>query len=251
MSSGGWFDSSSGRAKRKLIEDDRKRVLFVFLSIVISVSISDSRWLFGLLVLFLYLIGWTGISWKSVAARTLLVLPFGLFSALCLPFVRHDDPVVSLLTVSGKGMQQGLELTLKLLIANFAITFLLGTTSSGGLLRALRKLGMPVLLVSMAEFTLRYLSVLAEETERMILSQKARGMKFRDFASWRIYLRMGQLLGVLLIRSVERSMRVYQAMQARGYKGPASEAKGVKRANERDPSGTAYLPVSQFHESAR
>ncbi|EDX83870.1 cobalt ABC transporter, permease protein CbiQ [Synechococcus sp. PCC 7335] len=97
---------------------------------------------------------------------------------------------------------------------------LLGTTPFVTLLRALRSLGLPNLIADMTLLTYRYLFETAE-----MLSTMQRSMRLRGFGQQRRRFRLQRqdlqrlagLLGTLLIRSYERSERVYKAMQLRGY----------------------------------
>ncbi len=97
---------------------------------------------------------------------------------------------------------------------------LLGTTPFLTLLRAMRSLGLPTLLADMTLLTYRYLFETAD-----MLSTMQRSMRLRGFGGRRRWFRLegktlsqlSGLLGTLLIRSYERSERVYKAMQLRGY----------------------------------
>ncbi|MEL6602995.1 MAG: cobalt ECF transporter T component CbiQ [Cyanobacteria bacterium J06614_10] len=97
---------------------------------------------------------------------------------------------------------------------------LLGTTPFLTLLRAMRSLGLPSLLADMTLLSYRYLFETAE-----MLATMQQSMKLRGFGQKRQWLRLNsqtlsqlsRLLGTLLIRSYERSERIYKAMQLRGY----------------------------------
>jgi cobalt/nickel transport system permease protein len=64
-------------------------------------------------------------------------------------------------------------------------------------------------------FLYRYLFVLLEESLRMIRAREARsfGKKGKEMKTF------VRLISVLLIRSVERAERIYQAMVSRGFRG--------------------------------
>jgi cobalt/nickel transport system permease protein len=117
------------------------------------------------------------------------------------------------------------------------------------LLKTLKTLRVPGPLVDMIGFTLRYLSVLGEEIQAMIVAQKSRGLNTGSFASIRSYKRSGQLLGVLLIRSMERSVRIHQAMLSRGYDTSSGSRKRGK-ADVRHRSERPVVPVPGYDRSA-
>lgn len=82
---------------------------------------------------------------------------------------------------------------------------------------ALQKLRCPKVFVQMLLFTYRYTYVFLEEMQRMHTSMLARGFVARsDTQTLRIY---GNFVGTLLVRSFERTDRVYKAMLSKGYQG--------------------------------
>ena len=98
---------------------------------------------------------------------------------------------------------------------------LLGTTPFVTLLRALRSLGLPNLIADMTLLTYRYLFETSEMLSTMQRSMRLRGFGQQQQRWFRLQRqdlqRLAGLLGTLLIRSYERSERVYKAMQLRGY----------------------------------
>jgi cobalt/nickel transport system permease protein len=85
------------------------------------------------------------------------------------------------------------------------------------LLATLRGLGVPAILLAILAFMYRFLFVLCNELDTMRAARRARtfdraGIVFR----WRVG---AQMIGMLLIRSLGRSERVYGAMCARGWDG--------------------------------
>jgi cobalt/nickel transport system permease protein len=78
-------------------------------------------------------------------------------------------------------------------------------------------------LVSIIAFMYRYLFVLVDEVERLLRARTSRsarlpGVRGGGGLAWRAGV-TGHMAGQLLIRSLDRSDRVFQAMQARGYRG--------------------------------
>ena len=94
-----------------------------------------------------------------------------------------------------------------------------------GLLDALRRLGLPAPLVSTLGFMERYLQVLADERDRMLLARRARSARTgpRGWAD-----RAG-LLEPPFVRALERGERIEAALLARGWDGrdlPPPTARG-------------------------
>jgi cobalt/nickel transport system permease protein len=85
------------------------------------------------------------------------------------------------------------------------------------LLSTLRRVGIPAILLAILAFMYRFLFVIWDELDTMRTARRARtfhrvGPLFR----WRVGT---QMIGMLLIRALGRSERVYGAMCARGWDG--------------------------------
>ncbi len=82
---------------------------------------------------------------------------------------------------------------------------------------ALQHLKCPKVIVQMLLFTYRYTFVFLEEMRRMQTSMRARGFVPKtDGYTLRTY---GNFVGTLLVRSFERTERVFKAMLSKGYQG--------------------------------
>ena len=89
------------------------------------------------------------------------------------------------------------------------------TTPFGEVLRVLRRLRVPALLITTIALMHRYLFVLAEEAERMRRARASR--TFTTGRRWQWPL-LATVASQLFIRASERAERIYAAMCARGYK---------------------------------
>ena len=112
---------------------------------------------------------------------------------------------------------------------------LLGTTPFLDMLKALRSLGLPALLTDMALLTYRYLFDIANQLATMRQAMRLRGYGLLGQTWRRQWGWLAALFGSLLLRSYERSQRVYKAMRLRGY--------GQKN---RLPSASVVRTVSQI-----
>jgi cobalt ECF transporter T component CbiQ len=169
--------------------------------------------------LFLFVLLWCGVSIQSLLRRLLLLLPFGAGAAIFIPFHTPGVTAFHLLgfTATEEGMQRATVILLKLVNANLLLTYLLSVTPLFVLLRSLRSVGVPAILLELILLIMRYFFLLKDEAGSMFKAQQARGMKLTGWA-WnvRTYQRFGQLIGVLFLRAYQRSQRIYIAMSARG-----------------------------------
>jgi cobalt/nickel transport system permease protein len=101
-------------------------------------------------------------------------------------------------------------------MAIFTMLVLAATTPFHHLLAALRKLGMPAVLVATLQFMDRYRHVLTNELDRMTTARRARTFDRRDSLAWGL---LTGLIGMLFLRTFERAERVHGAMVARGWDG--------------------------------
>ena len=82
---------------------------------------------------------------------------------------------------------------------------------------ALERLQVPSKLTLLLLFTIRYLSVLDEEYKRL---RGAMAMRvFTPSFSVHTFRSLGHLVGMLLVRSLDRSERIHDAMKCRGFRG--------------------------------
>jgi len=101
-------------------------------------------------------------------------------------------------------------------LAFLAMLVLAEVTPFRDLLGALRRLGMPAALTSTLYFMHRYIHVLADELGRMLQARRSRTFRRSGRLDWGL---LTGLIGVLLLRALERGERVHAAMLARGWDG--------------------------------
>lgn len=161
-----------------------------------------------------------------VLRRALLAAPF-LLVALPLLFTRPGEPIAELPVVGWAITDDGTTAVLTILgkswLSVVVAVVLMATTEAHALLRGLRSLRLPRLLVASVEFAYRYLFVVTDEGSRMLLARASRsaaleGRRAGGGLRWRARV-AGSLVGTLFVRSLERSERVHAAMLARGYDG--------------------------------
>jgi cobalt/nickel transport system permease protein len=117
--------------------------------------------------------------------------------------------------------EDGLRLALTIAVKGNAIVLmlvaLLGSLDVNSVGHALSHLRVPDKLTHLLLFTVRYLDVLRREHGRLSAAMRLRG--FRPGANMHTYRTYGHLIGMLLVRSLDRSERVVDAMKCRGFRG--------------------------------
>ena len=97
----------------------------------------------------------------------------------------------------------------------FAMLLLTWTTPFHDILRALRRLRLPAVMLTTLALMYRYLPVLAEESARMQRARASRTFSSGRKSAWR---NLATIIGQLFIRSTDRAERIYLAMCSRGWK---------------------------------
>jgi cobalt/nickel transport system permease protein len=126
------------------------------------------------------------------------------------------------IAVTRQGLQ-GAGLVILRVSASVGLAFLLTwTTPLQDLLRALRILWVPQVFVLILGMALRYLGLLAQLVQEMVMARKSRTIRPGPAGEARRWV-TGRM-GALFTRSYQMSQEVHQAMLARGFSG---EAKGI------------------------
>ena len=136
-----------------------------------------------------------------------------------LPLTTAGTPLVTIgpLDFSREGLLLGMTIVLKGNAIVLSLIVLLGTLDAATLGHALSHLRVPDKLAHLLLFTVRYLDVLRRESLRLRVAMKARG--FRPRMNVHTYRSFGHLVGMLLVRSLDRSERIVAAMKCRGFRG--------------------------------
>ncbi|MBM3142384.1 MAG: cobalt ECF transporter T component CbiQ [Chloroflexi bacterium] len=157
-----------------------------------------------------------------VLRRSLVIFPFVFLIAVFIPFFKEGEIAGSYniwlwqISVTYSGLFILANVMVKSWLCILGLILLSSTTRLADLLKGLRQLGVPKVMILILSFMYRYIFVLADEVMRM---QRARDS--RNFGGSRLHQirTVGNMAGTLFIRSYERGERIYAAMLARGFDG--------------------------------
>ncbi len=151
---------------------------------------------------------------KRLGAVHLFLIP----CFIVLPFTVPGQPIdVMGLTINQEGLKLATTLYLRAAAIVILSMALIYSTPMTRLLRAAEKLRVPRVLIQIALLTYRYIFTLSWEASRIRWALATRG--FHNRAVLRVYQTWANVIGLTLIRSLERTERIYRAMQCRGYDG--------------------------------
>ncbi|ACS81258.1 cobalt ECF transporter T component CbiQ [Maridesulfovibrio salexigens] len=159
------------------------------------------------------------LSLSNLLKRLLIVNFFILFLWIFLPFSRSGEPLFNIgpLTATLEGIIYTAIITLKSNGVILAMTALISTMEVQTLGAAMQSLKLPDKLCRLLLFSWRYVHVMSMEYNRMRRAAAMRAFSPRtDFRTYRTY---AWLMGMLLVRSMDRAHRVWQAMLCRGFDG--------------------------------
>ena len=156
---------------------------------------------------------------RPLAKRLLRLNIFMVVLFLLVPTTLPGNTMFKILSVpfSYEGIHLAAGITLKANAIVLVFTSLLGTVELSSLGHAFHHLHVPAKLTHLFMFTLRYLDVLHHEYATLLRAMKARA--FRPRMAVHTYRTYGYLMGMLLVRSLERSERIMAAMKCRGFRG--------------------------------
>lgn len=199
--------------------DPRGRVVVVVLFAILVVSLHDFRALGAAVAVGAVAL----LTARLPLARTLKMVAtmdgFIVFMLVMLPFTTPGETLFTLWGFEGtrEGLYKAIEIGLKANAVVMVLLALVGTMETVTLGHALHHLRVPENLVHLLLFTVRYIEVLHQEYLRLRTAMKARGFRARN--DRHTYRSVGYLLGMMLVRALERSERILGAMKCRGYEG--------------------------------
>ena len=143
-----------------------------------------------------------------------------------LPFISGSTPIFQwgYLIIREEGCWDALLISVRFFCILTLSIVMFGTAPFLSSIKAMRSLGLPRVIVDMTLLSYRYLEELGE-----MLTTMQRAMRLRGFQAKSLNRRtlkvFAQLTGSILVRSYDRSLRIYQAMILRGYGSQGSSQK--------------------------
>lgn len=158
--------------------------------------------------------------------RAVIEVPFVLFAVLMPFFGTGEKFAIGPLELYRAGLLAGASIVAKGTLGVLCAVLLSTTTTAREILRGLERLRLPIIMVQIASFMLRYINVISDEMQRMKIARESRGFEATGIKHWKI---LATSAAALFIRSYERGERVHLAMLSRGFDGnlPQSESERV------------------------
>ena len=198
---------------------DPRALWIVTFAFILTVTSFGKYEIARLTPLFLYPVAMTafyGLSLREIGKRTLVVLPFILLVGLFNPvFDRRALLEAGGFSLSG-GWVSFISIVLRSLLAVSSAILLALVSPFDRLCLGLEKMGVPRVLVTQLQFLHRYLFLLKGEAQRMIRAHHLRCPVNRPKIPVKV---ASSMIGLLLLRAVDRATRIHWAMLVRGFDG--------------------------------
>lgn len=199
---------------------DPRIKIVTLLSLIVSIVLLNEVWLAFLGFLFcIILVFVSKIPFRFLFAYLRWLLLFVLFFSVIMPLTVPGEEIASFyfLSISKQGVKLAILIALRAISAVLLVFPMMGTAKLSVTMKALCELKVPNKLIQMFTFAYRYIFIFIGELERMLKAAKARA--FKEKTNLQTLKTVGNIIGMLFVRSYERSRRVYNAMLARGYTG--------------------------------
>ena len=217
--------------------DSRMKIILEIV-FVVMLFISQNFWGLGISCAFVLMIyAASGISFRLMLKSIKPLIPIIVFTAvLNLIFVKgNDDPLVSfwIITIYWKGIETSLFMLLRIIFLIIGMSLLTYTTSPivltdaiESLMSPLKKVKFPVHeLAMMMTIALRFIPTLIEETNKIMMAQKARGAAMDTGGLIKRAKSMIPILIPLFISAFKRANELATAMECRCYRGGEGRTK--------------------------
>jgi len=213
--------------------DPRVKIVIVSLFSVLVAILNRFVVLTSALALGLFIVLLAGIPMRVLVRRLVPVNIFILVLWFFLPFSYEGEPLFSVGPLVGthEGVLYAARISIKSNAIMVVLIALVASTSVFTLGHAMGALRVPAKLVYLLFFTLRYTHVIHREYLHLMNAMKVRG--FRPGTNMHTYKTFAYLVGMLLVRSLNRAERLRNAMLCRGFTGNIQSLStfSIKRAD--------------------
>ncbi len=212
--------------------DPRAKLVCLLILIVSIVLLNDIKMLLIAFVIVISLVYISKIPLQFILKRLRWIALFVFAILIILPFTIPGKTIFQLyfLTVTKEGIITACMISLKAFSVILLVFPMLATMKFVTFIKALEKLKVPNKLTQMIAFTYRYIFVLLNEIQRTLRSIESRGYR-KKLSKFNLQI-LSNVIGMLLVRSYERSQRIYNTMVSRGYNGKIMTLRQFKMSSK-------------------
>ncbi|KAA8675378.1 cobalt ECF transporter T component CbiQ [Clostridium sp. MT-14] len=209
--------------------DGRVKTVLFLSAIIITTFLS--KWYLIVSLWMLSIIGYytLGVPWKRLIKRLLIPFSIAWLVFVSVLFTNGETVLTYIpfgtyhLNIYREGLALGTLLMLRIMAAVSLACILSFCTPMIEILETLRILKVPSIIIDLADMMYRYIFIIEDTGKNMRYAQLSR---MGDRSSWlRRIEDTGKIAVYIMIESLDRSVRVYNAMLSRGYNEDSRQAK--------------------------
>ena len=245
----------NGQSRRRQIEDEERPLIgrrdaririIATLTLIIAILAIDNPAIIALLAISTSLFARaTGLTFLEQQRRLIHIEGFMIALLILLPITIPGEPLATFgaLTITSQGVSRALIVAGKVLTASLIIYTMIGSLEPVRLARALATFGAPPNLIQLLLLAIRYVAVLRSESGRLREAMRARG--FKPSTNMHTITTFASLIGMSLVRSLERAERVHEAMRCRAFSGsfPLRNPKPLQTADFQFAAATLAVAI--------
>ncbi|RAK10582.1 cobalt/nickel transport system permease protein [Halanaerobium saccharolyticum] len=199
--------------------DPRLKIVIAFITAFLIALTNDLITLSYFLFLAIILIINSKIETKYLFKKLILINFFIIIIWIFIPFTFPGEELLNIgkFSITAEGINFALKITLRSNSIMLLIISLLTTNSVSEIIHALYRLKIAEKLIYLFFFVYRYLHIIKKEYNNLYEAMLMRAFKAKT--NLHTYKSYAYLIAMLLIKSYERSQKVYEAMICRGFKG--------------------------------
>jgi cobalt/nickel transport system permease protein len=196
-------------------------ILIIFTIFVVTTKSYELNKFILYLLLIILLIIISKISIKKIILNFLNILPFLVIVSLSILFKKSDELLkINFFNLFTFYIRENLlnffSMLFKSSLSIIFLTIIILTTEFNFLIKSLEKLCIPKFFILTIFFVYRYLFVLSKEIKRIEIARDSRYFGGAFIRQIKVY---ANIIAVFLLRSIERSERIYYSMLSRCYDG--------------------------------
>ena len=151
--------------------------------------------------------------------RVIMILPFFVFVFFFVTVYTKGESFIQFhfifkFNISYAGLFKFANLLIRSCLSLFALLVLSFTTKFNFLINSLEKLHTPKIFITIINTMYRYIFVIKDESKKLIIAKNVKEFNINRFFKFKI---LSNIIGILFIKTYDKSERIYNAMLVRGY----------------------------------
>lgn len=203
------------------LADPRLKIIMMVLYVIVVVAIPSNanNYYIPLIIIGILLALLSGVPLLHYLAKLIKIYSMVLLIFIFIPFFPSGSEnyyQLVKLKIYPSGLNKFIQVNFKTILIIFISIILTTTTDFMHLLKGLEKMKVPQVTLNILSFMYRFIFLIIDEIERMVIAFRSRYIKLSYLNRMRIFAKQ---IGVLFLRTYRRGEQIYQAMESRGFHG--------------------------------